>query len=74
MPHRIRDTSGKFFSNTPTASNRNPSPFFSDGELEDPLGEQPYLFEELAEEEEEEEPIPTEPMDGNQNDMRDREN
>jgi len=74
MSHRIRENSGKFLSNTPTASNRQPSLFFSDGELEDPLGEKPYLFEEpIEEEEEEEEKIPTEPMVGNQNERGDRE-
>ena len=73
MPHRNRDNSRKFLSNTPTASNSQPSLFFSDGELEDPLGEQPYIFEEPTGEEEEEEPIPTEPMAKNQNDRGNRE-
>ena len=62
MPHRNRGNLGKFLSNTPTASNSQPSIFFSDGELEDPLGEKPQIFEESTGEEEEEEPIPTEPM------------
>jgi len=57
-------------SNTPTASNRKPSLFFSDS---DPLDEKTYLFEEPTEEEEVEEPIPTEIMVGNQYDRRDRE-
>ena len=45
MPHRNRDNLGKFLSNTPTASNNQPSFLFSDDEMEDPLGEQPYIFE-----------------------------
>jgi len=69
MPRRNRDNLGKFFSNTPTTSNNQTSLFFIDGELEDPLGEQPYLFEEPIGEEEEEEPIPTEPMVENQDDI-----
>ena len=56
MPRRNRDNSGKFLPNAPTAANNQPSLFFSDGELEDPLGEQPYLFEEPTGEEEEEVP------------------
>ena len=62
MPRRIRDNSGKFLSNTPTASNRKPSLFFSGYELEEPLDEKPDIFEEPTGEEEEKEPIPTEPM------------
>jgi len=50
MPHRIRDNSGKLLSNTTTASNMLPSLFFSDSELEDPLGEKTYLFGEPIEE------------------------
>lgn len=73
MPHKNRDNSGKFLTNTPIASNRQPSLFFGDGELEDPLGEKPYLFKEPTEEEEKEETIPTEPMAGNKNDRGDRE-
>ena len=75
MPHRNRDNSSKFLTNTPTASNNQPSLFFSGCELEEPLGEQPDIFEEPTGEEEEEEPIPIEPMAENQNDRgnRDRE-
>lgn len=62
MPHRNRDTLGKFLPNNPTPS--NPSLFFGEsqfpsltiGELEDPLGEQPKIFEELIGEEKD--PIP----------------
>ena len=73
MPHRNIDNSGKFFPNTPTTSNSQPSPFFSDCELEEPLGEKPDIFEEPIGKEEEEEPIPIEPMDENQNDRGNRE-
>jgi len=59
--------------NTPTASNNQPSLFFGGCELEEPLGEQPDIFEEPIGEEEEEEPIPTEPMAKNQNDRGNRE-
>jgi len=52
MPCRNRDNSGKFLSNTHIASNSQPSLFFSGGELEDPLGEKPYIFEEPTGEEE----------------------
>ena len=63
MPCRNRDNLGKFFPNTPTASNSQTSLFFGGCELEEPLGEQPNIFEEpIGEEEEEEESIPTEPM------------
>ena len=73
MPRKNTDNSGKFLSNAPTTSNSQPSFFFTDGELEDPLGEQPYLFEEPVGEEEEEEPIPTKPMAENQDDRGNRE-
>jgi len=61
MPCRSRETLGKVFPNTPTPSNNLPSLFFSDcqlpsltiGELEDPLGEQPDIFEEPIGEQEE---------------------
>ena len=62
MPRRKRDNLGKFLPNTPTASNSQPSLFFSGYELEEPLGEQLDIFEEPVGEEEEEEPSPTEPM------------
>ena len=62
MPRRIRDTSGKFLPNTPTSSNSQPPFFFTDGELEAPLVEKTDIFEEPIGEEEEEEPIPIEPM------------
>jgi len=70
MPHRNRDNSGKFLTNSPIASNSQPSLFFGDCEVEEPLGEELYIFEEPTREEEEEEPIPTEPMAGNKNDRR----
>ena len=62
MPRRNRDNLGKFFPNTPTTSNIQPSLFFDGCELEEPLGVQPNILEEPRGEEEEEEPIPTEPM------------
>ena len=46
MPRRNRDNLGKFLPNTPIASNRQPSLFFGSCELEEPLGEQPEIFEE----------------------------
>jgi len=46
MPRRNRDTLVKFLQNTPTTSNNQPSLFFGACELEDPLGEQPKIFEE----------------------------
>ena len=74
MPHRNRDTQGKFLPNTPTPSNNQPSlffgacqlPFLTTRELEDPLGEQLEIFEEPIGEEEE--PIsPTQTMAENRN-------
>ena len=62
MPRRNRDNFGKFLPNTPTASNSQPSLFFGGYELEEPLCEQPDISEEPRGEEEEEEPIPTQPM------------
>jgi len=59
--------------NTPTTSNSQPSLFFDDCELEEPLGEKPYIFEEPTGEEEVEEPILTESMAENRNDRRNRE-
>lgn len=61
MPCRSRDTLGKFLPNTPTPSKSQNSLFFDDyhlpslttGELEDPLGDQPKIFEEPIGEEEE---------------------
>jgi len=50
MPCRNRDNSGKFLTNTPTASNNQPYIFFGDCEVEEPLGEKPYIFEELTRE------------------------
>ena len=46
MPRRSRDNLGFFFPNTLTTSNIKPSLFFSGCGLEEPLGEQPYIFEE----------------------------
>ena len=63
MPRRNRDSLGRFLPNTPTTSNGKPSLFFGGCELEEPIGEQPNIFEEpIGEEEEEKEPIPTVPM------------
>ena len=73
MPRRNRDNLGKFIPNTPTALNNQPSLFFGGYELEDPLGEQPEIFEEPIGEEEEGEPIPTNLMVDNRNDIGDRE-
>lgn len=73
MPRKIRDNSGKFLPNTPTSSDNQPSFFLTYGELEAPLGEQPNIFEEPIGEEEEEEPIPTEPMVEHLNDRGNRE-
>jgi len=72
MPRRIRDTLGKFLPNTATSSNSQPPFFFIDGELEAPLVEKTNIFEEPIGEEEEEEPIPTEPMDEHLNDRGDK--
>jgi len=54
MPRRSRDNLGSFFPNTPTPSNNQPPLFFSDCQLEDPLGEKPEICEEPIREEEEE--------------------
>jgi hypothetical protein len=74
MPRRSRDNQGKFLPKTPTPSNSQPSLFFGDcelpslttGELEDPLGEQPEIFEEPIGEEEEP-TSPTQTMAENRN-------
>lgn len=74
MPRRSRDTQGKFLSRPPTPSSSQPSLFFGDcqlssltiGELEDPLGEKPQIFEEPIEEEEEP-TSPTQNMSKNKN-------
>ena len=73
MPCRNSDNLGKFLPNTPTASNNQPSLFLGGCELEKPLGEKPDIFEEPTGEEEEEEPIPTEPMVEKRNDRGNRE-
>jgi len=73
MPRRNIDNLGKFLPNTPTSSNSQTSLFFGGCELEEPLGEKPNIFEEPTREEEEEEPIPTEPIVENQNDRGNRE-
>jgi len=72
MSHRNRDNLGKFLPNTPTTSKNQPSLFFRGCELEDPLGEQPNIFEEPIREEEEEH-IPTNIMSENRNERGDRE-
>ena len=66
MPRRNRDNSGKFLPNTPTTSHSHPSLFFGGNDQEDPLGEQPEIFEEPIGEEEEEN-IPLETMVENRN-------
>ena len=71
MPRRSRDNLGIFFPNTPTTSNSQPSIFFGGCELEDPLGEQPNIFEEPIGEEEETIP-PNYTMDENRNGIGDR--
>ena len=72
MPCKNRDNLGKFLSNTPTASNSQPSLFFDGCELEETLGVKLEIFEEPTGEEEEE-PIPTDPMRENRNDIGNRE-
>lgn len=67
MPHRNRENLRKFIPNTHIASNSQPSLFFGGCEFEDPLREQAKIFEE----EEEGEPIPTDPMTENRNDRGD---
>ena len=62
MPRTSMDNLGKVLPNTPTSSNNQPSLFLGCCELEEPLGGKPNIFEEPTGEEEEEEPIPTEPM------------
>ncbi len=51
MPRRNSDNLGKFLTNTPTTFNSQPSLFFGDYEVEEPLGEQLYIFEEPTGEE-----------------------
>jgi len=58
MFHRNRNNLGKFLPNTSTTSNNQPSLFFDGCELDNPLGEQPEIFEEPIGGEEGE-PIPT---------------
>ena len=66
MPHRVWDNSRKFLHKTPTPSTSQPSFFFGDfdlpfltiGELENPMGDPPKIFEEPVMEEEE----PTSPI------------
>ena len=72
MPHRSRDNLGKFFPNTPTTLNNQPSLFFNGCQLEDPIGEQPEIFEELIQEEEETIPS-TYTMAENRNGIGDKE-
>ena len=72
MPRRSRDNLWIFFLNTPTASNSQPSLFFGGCELEDPLGEQPEIFEEPIGEEEEETIPPTYTMVENKNGIENR--
>ena len=69
MPRRNRVNSGKFLPNTPTTSQSHPSLFFSGSDPEEPLGEQPEIFEEPIGEEEEE-TIPLEKMAENRNARR----
>ena len=46
MPRRNRDNSGKFLPNTPTASHSQPALLFGGCDQEEPLGEQPDIFQE----------------------------
>jgi len=46
MPRRNKDNSGKFLLNTPTTSHSQPSLFFGGCNQEEPLVEQPNIFEE----------------------------
>lgn len=71
MPSRSRDNLGNFLWTTSTISGSQPSLFFSDCELEDPLGEQPEIFEEPIVEEEEETIPPTYTMTKNINGIED---
>jgi len=66
MPCRNIDNSGKFLPNTPTTSHSHPSLFFAGSDQEEPLGEQPKIFEEPLGEEEEED-ISPETMAENKN-------
>jgi len=54
MPCRNRDNLGRFLPNTPTTSHSHPPLFFDGSDQEEPLGEQPEIFEESIGEEEEE--------------------
>ena len=66
MPRRNKDNLGKFLPKTPTTSQSHPSLLFCGSDLEEPLGEQPEIFEEPIGEEEEEN-IPPETMAENRN-------
>jgi len=66
IARRNRDNSRKFLPNTPTTSHSHPSLFFGSSDQEEPLGEQPKIFEEPIGEEEEEN-IPPETMAENRN-------
>ena len=44
MPRRNRDKTEKFLPNTPTTSLSQPSLFFGDNELEEPIGEPPEIY------------------------------
>ena len=73
IPHKKRDYLRKFLPNNPTTSNIQSYLFFGSCKLEDPLGKQLEIFEELTGGEEEGEPIPTDLIVENRNDRGDRE-
>ena len=54
MPRRNKDNLGKILPNTTTSSHNQPFLFFGGCDQEEPLGEQPDIFEEPIGEEEEE--------------------
>ena len=80
MHRRSRETLGKFLQNTPTPLNNQLSLFFGDcqltslttGHLEDPLGEQPEIFEKPIAEESKEIIPHTYTMGKNRNDGENR--
>jgi len=66
MPRRNRDNSGKFLPNTPTTSQSHPSLFLGGSDQEEPIGEQPKIYEDPIAKEDEE-TIPPETMTENRN-------
>lgn len=72
MPRKSRDNLGIFFPNTPNTLNSQPSLFFGVFELNDPLGKQTKIFEELIGEQKETIP-PNYTMAKNRNGIGDKE-